>query len=409
MRLFSAPGLPVTTTNTRTRTQANAAAITTARHVNTIMARDMPLGSNSSNGHNNVIENIHVMRQISKSCNTTPKSWRNVNKKPKTHNFEPSTTVLTTRHNQKRDEVKSRSLERYVKPPHTLAVAAAVSLRSKRDADDGDEDDEDEEEEEEEEIYAAARRTLTPSLSTQRRRLLSPSNNSSPTSSTHSLTDRNSHKHKQELQQQQQQHADNKPPIEKQLVVNLSDNHINIIEVDKTCRESPDTLVATRPINDKHYRDSVFSTDETFYCGNITLVEDTYSNYEPQNEAEKMFLQVVGILRDENELNVIMNTLHVGYALYNAREIIKSSASLKEIEILFLDCKPERRLGYDGRTEGSEILNFKSLNRTYIETDLLGFSCTTLCYTKQIKKISTEQSKVNLKISSHDRPDEMTK
>uniref|UniRef100_A0A1A9V988 Uncharacterized protein n=1 Tax=Glossina austeni TaxID=7395 RepID=A0A1A9V988_GLOAU len=340
MRLFSAPGLPATTTNSRTRTQANAAAITTARHVNTIMARDMPLGSNSSNGHNNVIENIHVMRQISKSCNTTPKSWRNVNKKPKTHNFEPSTTVLTTRHNQKRDEVKSRSLERYVKPPHTLAVAAAVSLRSKHDADDGDEDDEDEEEEEEEEeeIYAAARRTLTPSLSTQRRRLLSPfvsmkrrsrsssssggsrtessqlslsysqlssSNNSSPTSSTHSLTDRNSHKHKhkQELQQQQQQqqHADNKPAIEKQLVVNLSDNHINIIEIDKTCRESPDTL-ATRPIDDKHYRDSVFSTDETFYCGNITLVDDTYSNYEPQNEAEKMFLQVVGILRDENEL-----------------------------------------------------------------------------------------------------------
>ncbi|XP_037952514.1 dystrophin-like isoform X2 [Teleopsis dalmanni] len=42
-------------------------------------------------------------------------------------------------------------------------------------------------------------------------------------------------------------------------------------------------------------------TEENFYCGNITLVDDTYSNYDPKNDAERMFLQVVGILRDENE------------------------------------------------------------------------------------------------------------
>ncbi|XP_016960127.1 dystrophin isoform X12 [Drosophila biarmipes] len=45
------------------------------------------------------------------------------------------------------------------------------------------------------------------------------------------------------------------------------------------------------------------SSEEQLHCrlGDITLVDDTYSNYEPQNEAERMFLQVVGILRDENE------------------------------------------------------------------------------------------------------------
>ncbi|XP_016935711.4 dystrophin isoform X20 [Drosophila suzukii] len=45
------------------------------------------------------------------------------------------------------------------------------------------------------------------------------------------------------------------------------------------------------------------SSEEQLHCrlGDITLVDDTYSNYDPQNEAERMFLQVVGILRDENE------------------------------------------------------------------------------------------------------------
>lgn len=46
------------------------------------------------------------------------------------------------------------------------------------------------------------------------------------------------------------------------------------------------------------------SSEEQLHCrlGDITLVDDTYSNYDPQNEAERMFLQVVGILRDENEV-----------------------------------------------------------------------------------------------------------
>ncbi|XP_034131906.1 dystrophin isoform X17 [Drosophila guanche] len=45
------------------------------------------------------------------------------------------------------------------------------------------------------------------------------------------------------------------------------------------------------------------SSEEQLHCrlGDITLVDDTYSNYDPQNDAERMFLQVVGILRDENE------------------------------------------------------------------------------------------------------------
>ncbi|KRK02849.1 uncharacterized protein Dyak_GE25609, isoform D [Drosophila yakuba] len=45
------------------------------------------------------------------------------------------------------------------------------------------------------------------------------------------------------------------------------------------------------------------SSEEQLHCrlGDITLVDDTYSNCDPQNDAERMFLQVVGILRDENE------------------------------------------------------------------------------------------------------------
>ncbi|XP_017474173.1 PREDICTED: dystrophin-like [Rhagoletis zephyria] len=48
--------------------------------------------------------------------------------------------------------------------------------------------------------------------------------------------------------------------------------------------------------------DASFAEEETLHTiGNITLVDDTYSNYDPKNDAERMFLQVVGILRDENE------------------------------------------------------------------------------------------------------------
>lgn len=52
------------------------------------------------------------------------------------------------------------------------------------------------------------------------------------------------------------------------------------------------------------------SSEEQLHCrlGDITLVDDTYSNYDPQNDAERMFLQVVGILRDENEVCVLANS-----------------------------------------------------------------------------------------------------
>ncbi|XP_049303429.1 dystrophin-like isoform X2 [Bactrocera dorsalis] len=47
--------------------------------------------------------------------------------------------------------------------------------------------------------------------------------------------------------------------------------------------------------------DASFAEESLYTIGNITLVDDTYSNYDPKNDAERMFLQVVGILRDENE------------------------------------------------------------------------------------------------------------
>ncbi|ALC46996.1 Dys [Drosophila busckii] len=45
------------------------------------------------------------------------------------------------------------------------------------------------------------------------------------------------------------------------------------------------------------------SSEEQLHCriGDITLMDDTYSNCDPQNDAERMFLQIVGMLRDENE------------------------------------------------------------------------------------------------------------
>ncbi|CAD6995761.1 unnamed protein product [Ceratitis capitata] len=48
--------------------------------------------------------------------------------------------------------------------------------------------------------------------------------------------------------------------------------------------------------------DASFAEESLYTIGNITLVDDTYSNYDPKNDAERMFLQVVGILRDENEV-----------------------------------------------------------------------------------------------------------
>lgn len=69
---------------------------------------------------------------------------------------------------------------------------------------------------------------------------------------------------------------------------------------------APATVTSAAP---NRYRDSVFSTDENFCCGNFTLIDDEDSNYEPQNDAEAMFLQVVGILRTENEVGSVHFTL----------------------------------------------------------------------------------------------------
>lgn len=48
------------------------------------------------------------------------------------------------------------------------------------------------------------------------------------------------------------------------------------------------------------------SSEDQLHCriGDITLMDDTYSNCDPQNDAERMFLQIVGMLRDENEVCV---------------------------------------------------------------------------------------------------------
>lgn len=160
MRLFSS-----------TSTSAPAAT----EHANAIIAKNMQALDQGSN----IIENTHIMRDLSKTgghqasgkmfrtASSASSATSGSNKKHKTNNFESITNITrgrerqtTERHNE---EYKSRSLERYAKPPHTLAAAAAAALDHHED--DGDD---------EEEIYAAARRTLTPSLSTQRRRLLSP-------------------------------------------------------------------------------------------------------------------------------------------------------------------------------------------------------------------------------------------
>lgn len=49
------------------------------------------------------------------------------------------------------------------------------------------------------------------------------------------------------------------------------------------------------------------SSEDQLHCriGDITLMDDTYSNCDPQNDAERMFLQIVGMLRDENEVCVL--------------------------------------------------------------------------------------------------------
>ncbi|XP_020813955.1 dystrophin isoform X4 [Drosophila serrata] len=72
--------------------------------------------------------------------------------------------------------------------------------------------------------------------------------------------------------------------------------------------DPPATVVASvQHVADERRRNMMSlyssSSEEQLHCrlGDITLVDDTYSNYDPQNEAERMFLQVVGILRDENE------------------------------------------------------------------------------------------------------------
>lgn len=52
--------------------------------------------------------------------------------------------------------------------------------------------------------------------------------------------------------------------------------------------------------------DASFVEESPYTIGNITIVDDTYSNYDPKNDAERMFLQVVGILRDENEVRYVM-------------------------------------------------------------------------------------------------------
>ncbi|XP_030374138.1 dystrophin isoform X14 [Scaptodrosophila lebanonensis] len=65
--------------------------------------------------------------------------------------------------------------------------------------------------------------------------------------------------------------------------------------------------VALQHVADERRRNilSIYSTasEEQLHCnlGDITLMDDTYSTCDPQNDAERMFLQIVGMLRDENE------------------------------------------------------------------------------------------------------------
>lgn len=385
-----------------------------------------------------IIENTHIMRSLSKSSPYRPASGggrrsSGSNKKPKTHNCheEDSSDGRRSRGSGGRrqdgrspapshmDEYKSRSLERYAKPPHTLAAAAAGVL----DHHDGDD---------EEEIYAAARRTLTPSLNTQRRRLLSPfvsmkrrsrssiSSTGSRTPSTHTdsrevnfnvmlpplklpgrmqdhimehqksnsnlnclkstttttMTTKHNSASSQsgdsgtggtELEQDcsrtsaaessqlslsysQLSSASSTHSLSKEMSLKNFHSNISIRNEQHHSRpnsahllhphshlQHPDELIyqqqhvaedQRRPLtpaavitNDyveeltvpsrfpeggagvSQYRDSVFSSDD-FYCGNnfTSLVDDTYSNYEPENDAERMFLQVVSILKDEKEV-----------------------------------------------------------------------------------------------------------
>lgn len=414
-----------------------------------ILRRD--LGAKTSSGHQ---FNTKMFRNSSSASSTTSGS----HKKHKTNNFEATNTGRGSRERQPRErqqdneEYKSRSLERYAKPPHTLAAQACGALDPHED--DGDDEDE---------IYAAARRTLTPSLSTQRRRLLSPfvsmkrrsrssisssgsrshcdsrevnfqlmlpplklpgpmqqhimeqqkSNSNlnclktsskhlgnsassqsgdsgtggteleqdcsrtsaaessqlslsysqlSSASSTHSLSKQskmshsNTHSrsnvsslHIDQHLDEENDHEDNAEyknkdnhlrngnnghdnedynedvdiELNKQHVVenyqhvaSTNHQHLNTLYTNKenlNCNESEQVLEKEReeknPLNNRllidqpNYRDSVFSSDD-FYCGNITLVDDTYSNYDPENDAERMFLQVVGILRDEKEVGI---------------------------------------------------------------------------------------------------------
>ncbi|XP_023305708.2 dystrophin-like [Lucilia cuprina] len=425
--------------------QHSSAAAT--EHANAIIAKNSM--QHAMDHGSNIIENTHIMRRdLSKNTQqTNGKMYRTSssassksgsNKKHKTNNFEASTRGRERhageRHNE---EYKSRSLERYAKPPHTLAAAAAAAL----DPHDADGDDE-------EEIYAAARRTLTPSLSTQRRRLLSPfvsmkrrsrssisssgsrshcdsrevnfnlmlpplklpgpmqhhimehqkSNSNinclkntnkhlgnsassqsgdsgtggteleqdcsrtsaaessqlslsysqlssaSSSSSTHSLSKQSKmshtprshsnvsihiddHHNQHIIHDHDRDHHDHNDIelLNKQHVVNDYQHvvvdadtllHSRDQEFQNTVRGATGECVgsfnnklvsvdqqqdqSSQQLQHPHYRDSVFSSDD-FYCGNITLVDDTYSNYDPENDAERMFLQVVGILRDEKE------------------------------------------------------------------------------------------------------------
>lgn len=358
-------------------------------------------------------------------------------KKHKTNNSACNYTGRSRERNEPRhsgEEYKSRSLERYAKPPHSLAAAVAAASTAHHDLHEDDGDDE-------EEIYTAARRTLTPCLSTQRRRLLSPfvsmkrrsrsSTSSSGSrshcdsrevnfnvmlpplklpgpmqqhimehqkssgninclkttkqnlgnsassqsgdsgtggteleqdcsrtsaaessqlslsysqlssaSSTNSLSKHSKHSHSPHHHHHHhsphRHHHDHHDVIHLNDVMNTQqqnlkvndhhsthaghndDDHSIIIGNSDAIEENDiaeqmhhknaeKLFQDDRDMEEQHYRDSIFSTDE-FYCGNITLVDDTYSNYEPQNEAEEMFLQVVGILRDEKEVGICRET-----------------------------------------------------------------------------------------------------
>ncbi|XP_053969873.1 dystrophin-like isoform X2 [Anastrepha ludens] len=72
--------------------------------------------------------------------------------------------------------------------------------------------------------------------------------------------------------------------------------------------------------------DAAFAEESLYTIGNITLVDDTYSNYDPNNDAERMFLQVVGILRDENEkMRQFQKTLEDLTSRVASAEVTKTS------------------------------------------------------------------------------------